>query len=56
MTDADNLALLGNTQVESLLHSQKKIAESIGHYVNANKTELMDFKQKRDISMMSGES
>ena len=55
----DNLsitvALLANThaQAKSLLHSLEQTAESIGLYVNANKTEFMYFKRKGAISTLS---
>ena len=55
MTDADksdNLALLANTSIkaESLLHRLEQAAWGIGFHLNANKTELMCFKQDWNIS------
>ena len=57
--DADyrgDLALLTNmpAQAISQLHSLEQAAESIGLYVNANKTEFMCFKWEGTISMLSG--
>ena len=54
-TDADyanDHALLENTpvQAESLLHILEQVAGSIGLYVNANKTEYMVFKTKKERS------
>ena len=58
MTDtnyADDLALFVNTpaQAESRLHNLEQAAGGIGFYVNANKTELICFKQVA-ISTLSG--
>ena len=58
MTDADyigGLALLPNAsaQTKSLLHSLEQVTESIGFFVNANKTELCS-KQKEAISTLNG--
>ena len=52
----DDLALLGNTpaQVEFLLHSLDHVAERIGFYENANKTESICLKQERVVSTLSG--
>ena len=53
---ADDIALLVNTptQVESLLHSLEQAAGGISLHVNANKTELMCFNQRSDISTLNG--
>ena len=56
ITDAgyvDNIALLSNTptQAESLLHSLKQAADSIGLHVNADKTEYVHFNKKVHISV-----
>ena len=54
MTDddyADDLAFLA--PAEYLSHSLVQAAEGIGLYVNANKTELMCFKQEGGISTFS---
>ena len=58
MTDADqanDLALLVNTptQTKSLLHRLEHAAGGIGLYTNADKTEIMCFKQERVISTLS---
>ena len=50
MTDADkgdDELLLANTpaQAESLQHSREQVARGIVFYVNADKTEIMCFKQ-----------
>ena len=60
ITDADyagNLTLLANkaTLAKSLLHSLTQAAGGNGLYVNANKTELVCFKQEGAISTLSGE-
>ena len=49
---ADDLVLLRNIpdQTESLLHSLEQTAGGISHYVNANQTEYMCFKEKGAIS------
>ena len=54
----DDLALLANTptHTESLLHSLKQAAGSIGLHVNADKTECMSFNQKGDISTLNSGS
>ena len=53
---ADDIALLANTtaQAETLLHSLKQTAASIGLHVNANQTEYMCFNQTGDISTLNG--
>ena len=53
---ADDIALLANSlvQAESLLHSLKRAAKSIGLHVNADKTEYMCFNQRGDISTVNG--
>ena len=53
---ADDIALLANTpaQAETLLHSLERAAASIGHHVNAHKTEYMCFNQRGDISTLNG--
>ena len=43
-------------QAESLLHSIEKAASGIGLHVNADKTDYMYFKQKREISTLNGGS
>ena len=58
MTDVeyvDNLALLTDTpaQAQPQLHSLEQAAWGIGLYVNANKTELICFKQEGVISILS---
>ena len=58
MTDAvyfDDLALLTNTlaQAKPILHNLEQLVRRTGLYVNANKTELMCFKQGA-ISTLSG--
>ena len=58
-TDADyaeDIALLTNTlaQVESLLHNLEQAADGIGLPVNSDKTELMCFNQRDNISTLSG--
>ena len=48
----DDLVLLTNTstQAEFLLHNLKQAAKGIGFYMNADKTEFMNFKQDGTIS------
>ena len=46
MTDADNLMLLTPAQAESILNSLEQTAESIGLYMNTNKTDFICFKQE----------
>ena len=55
---ADDIPLLANTpnQAETLLHSLKRAAASIGLHVNAHKTEFMCFNQAGDISTLDGTS
>ena len=55
---ADNIALLANapTQAETLLHSLKRAAASIGLHVNVHKTEYTCFTQTGDISTLNGSS
>ena len=55
---ADDIALLVNApaQAETLLRSLKRAAASIGHHVNAHKTEYMCFNQTGDISTLNGSS
>ena len=55
---ADDIELLSNTlaQAESLLHSLKREAGSIGLYVDAEETEFMWFKQRGDISILNDRS
>ena len=55
---ADDIALLANTpaQVESLQHSLERVAGGIGFHVNADKTELIYFNQRSDISALYGGS
>ena len=45
---ADDLALFANTpaEAESLLHSPERAAGDTDRFVNANKTELICFKQE----------
>ena len=52
----DDLALLGNVSAEAklLLNSLGQVARSISLYVNANKTNLMCFKQGVAISSFNG--
>ena len=54
----DNMALLANTPSpgESLPHSLERAAGSIGLLMNADKAELMSFKQRGDISTLNGRS
>ena len=40
--------------IETLLHSLKRAAASIGLYVNAHKTEYMCYNQTGDISTLDG--
>ena len=58
ITDADHIALLGNTpkQAETLLHSLERAAAGIGLNVNAHKTEHMGFNQAGHISTLDGTS
>ena len=55
---ADDIALLSDApaQAETLLHSLKRAAASIGLYVNAHKTEYMCFNQTGEISTLNGSS
>ena len=55
---ADDIAILANTanQVETLLHSLERAAESIGLHVSAHKTEYMCYYQTVDISTLDGTS
>ena len=55
---ADDIAILANTpkQDETLLHSLKRAAASVGLHVNAHKTEYMCFNQTGDISTLEGSS
>ena len=50
---ADNLSNIP-TQAKSLLQNLKQVVGGIGLYMNANKTELMYFKQEVAISILSG--
>ena len=54
----DDLALLMNTfaWAQSLHHHQQHVARSISHYVNADTTGFMCFKQEGAISTWSGKS
>ena len=55
---ADDLALLANTpnQAETLLHSLKRAAATIGLHVNAHKTEYMCYNQTGKITTLDGAS
>ena len=55
---ADDIAFLANTptQAEYLLHSLDQAAGGIDLHVNADKTELMCFNQRGDISTLNGRS
>ena len=55
---ADDTALQANTpaRAESLLHTLEWAADSIGHHVNADKTEFMCFNKREDISTLNGRS
>ena len=52
---ADDIAVLANTptQAESLLHSLKRAAGSIGLHMDADKTDYMCFNQKGGISTLN---
>ena len=52
---ADDLKLLVNTtaQAESLLNRLEQSARVNSHYVNANETEFMCFKQEGTISLLN---
>ena len=52
---ADDQALFANThaQAESWLLKLEQLAEAVGFYVNANKTEFMSFKQEGATSALS---
>ena len=53
---ADDIAILANTpdQAETLLHSLERAVTGIGLYVNAHKTEYMNYNQTGDISTLDG--
>ena len=53
---ADDIVLLANTspQVESLLHSLKRVGGGIGLHVKANKTVYICFKREGAISTLNG--
>ena len=55
---ADDIVLLANApaQAKTLLHSLEWATASIGHHVNAHKTENMCFNQTGNISTVNGSS
>ena len=54
----DDIMLLANThtQAQALLHSLKQAAGGIGLHVNADKTELICFNQRDNISILITET
>ena len=55
---ADEIVVLANTptQAESLLHSLKQAASSIGLHIKADKIKYTSFNQSDDISTINGTS
>ena len=51
---ADDIALLENTQAESLLHSLEQTAGGIGLHENLDKPEYVSVNQRGDISALNG--